>query len=132
MLLPVSSPAAAAWSVWDYSEKIATTDVPGDGSASVPAVIGEVPQGDLWLVDRIVVSTSPDDELTTARLYVDYVDQGHLIDGTRSGGFDVADNASPMQLREGTSLLCVWQDAQNPALATIRVQLTILRQLSPA
>lgn len=125
MWLPVSTASAAAWVLWDFRQETLSSDPADAGSCSVQ--LGPVPQDELWLIDRMVVSSDSAAD-TTAGVFLDTVDPTRAIDGTTVGNFDVADLASPIQVPGGTTLVCAWQGASDDATGVMRVQYQVMRK----
>jgi hypothetical protein len=124
--LPQATAVASRWQVWDYAKKVVRSNLPAAGgkcSAQLPAVPGD----ELWFVDRIRVmsdSTTP----TIAYCYSGTPDvDDNVEDGTLTGNFDVADNASPMALLPTEQLTVVWTGASNGTIGRLRVQITVMR-----
>ncbi|MFT3873439.1 MAG: hypothetical protein QM714_12480 [Nocardioides sp.] len=65
---------------------------------------------------------------TAARLYLDSIAPAGVLDGSRAGNFDVADQGSPIQVPGGSVLICQWTGADNNAVGTMRVQYVVLKQ----
>ena len=63
-----------------------------------------------------------------ATRYVDLVEPTRALDGTRSGNFDVADEAAPIQLPGASTLFCQWTGADPGAIAHLNVQATIMKR----
>lgn len=83
-----------------------------------------VPLDTSWQLERVVVS-STSSLPTRAYLFTDLADPRHLLDGTNSGNFDVADNTTPVTVGAGLALLVVWLGAADGAVGTVRVQGTL-------
>jgi hypothetical protein len=104
---------------------VLTTPAAAGGLATVE--LAQVPHDERWLLDRAVVqcdSTTP----TVAFLYLNDIEDRGVLDGTRVGNFDVADNTQPILLDGGGVLKVQWQGASNGAKGTARLQLRILKQ----
>lgn len=125
MFLPVSTASARDWQLVDFQQRALVSEPAAAGVCRVQH--GPVPQDELWLVDRMVVSTDST-TATTASLYVDAIDPARMIDGSQSGNFDVADLAAAIQLAGGTILLCEWTRATAGARGTLRLQYQLLRK----
>lgn len=69
-----------------------------------------VPLGYVWEVERAVVSTNSVG-LTTARVYINSVDQRNLRSGTDAGNFDEAEYSPPIRLASGERIVIVWSNA---------------------
>lgn len=123
--LPIQLAPAAAWLIQDYRRTVVTSSPAAGGIAQ--AQLPQVPQDELWLVERIVVRCTSA-ATTAARLYLDQITDANILDGSRSGNFDVADQGSPIQVPGGSVLLCQWTGADNGAIATLRVQIVVLKQ----
>lgn len=123
MLLP--SAYAPNWYLHDFRQAVIYSQPAAGGLAT--AMLAQVPHAELWLLDRIVVQ-SDSATATAAFLYLDQVDDRNVLDGTRVGNFDVADQSQPIQLPGSSRLLVQWQGASNGAVGTARVQLRLLRQ----
>jgi hypothetical protein len=116
---------AGSWGLADFGQA-SKSDVAGvDGSIEVS--FDQVPDGELWLVDRMVVSCDSAAR-TRALVYAGVVDVRALRDGTESGNFDVADMASPIQLRTGDQLVVAWSSATPGAAGVAFAQWTVLRR----
>lgn len=124
-ILPVPAPSSAAQWVFDDYGQDYDSAVAAGGVCEVD--FGPVPQDQLWLLERVVVScTSP--AATSCTLYADTIDPSRALDYTPAGNFDVSDEACPVQLETGTTLLVVWSGATNGARGTARIQYRILRR----
>lgn len=124
MNLPSSN--GTSWYVHDYRQSYLTS-APASAEGVCQVELPQVPQDELWFIERLVVSS--DSELRTqARLYLDAIEPARMLDGTRSGNFDVADQASPILIPGASLLLCQWTGATPDARGTLRAQLTILKQ----
>ncbi|HSX68134.1 hypothetical protein [Nocardioides sp.] len=125
MYLPEPSSSASAWAVSDYRQRTGRTQPAAGGVCQLD--FGQVPEGELWLVERVVVSCDSSTP-TAAFLYDTSVDDSRVLDGTRVGNFDVADNNSPIQVASGTTLVVAWDGASNGAIGQARVQYVVLRK----
>lgn len=125
MWLPTSTAPGAQWQLYDFKQVTLTSEPAAEGRALVQH--GPVPQDELWLIDRMVVSSDSITD-TSAGVYVDTVDPGRAIDGTTVGNFDVADLAAPIQLAGGVALVCAWDNAAAGAVGTLRLQYQVLRR----
>lgn len=125
MQLPQQGAVASQWAVWDYTIKTVHSPPAAGGFAllSLPAV----PDNELWFVDRARISSNSTTP-TFLYLYDSIVDDDHVIDGSYSGEFDVADNASPILLLPTTTLIARWVGASAGAIGRARVQMTIMRK----
>lgn len=123
MLLPTAY--APNWYLHDFRQQVIYSQPAAGGLAT--ASLPEVPYDELWLLDRIVVQ-SDSASATAAFLYLDQVDDRNVLDGTRVGNFDVADQAQPIQIPGSSRLLVQWQGASNGAVGIARVQLRLMRQ----
>ena len=131
MFLPKSVTTAAEWQLIDFQQRALVSE-PAAAAGTCRAQHGPVPQDELWLVDRMVVSTdSTLSTNSTASLYIDAVDPARMIDGSRSGNFDVADLAAAIQLPGGTILICEWEGVSTGARGTLRLQYQLLRKPTP-
>ncbi len=126
MLLPRAAPGAAGLYLADYGQR-ALSSQPAGATGSMVVQFPTVPDGEVWLVDRFVVS-STSTSATRARLYVDTADPSRLLDGSDAGNLDVADNSSPIQLLAGTALVIVWSGASLGAVGTARAQWSVMRR----
>jgi hypothetical protein len=66
---------------------------------------------------------------TTMRLYLDYVQDKGLRDGSSAGNFDVADWAMGLMVAPSRSLVAQWAGCSAGAVATLTVQANILRRI---
>lgn len=82
-----------------------------------------VPLGYVWEVERIVVS-STSVAATTARVYVNAVDQRNLRSGTDAGNFDEAEYDPPIRLAGGEILMIRWSsaDANSRGFAELQIK----------
>jgi len=126
MFVPVQQLDASSWALADYAQAAAAADV---DAGTITVTFEQVPDGELWLVDRIVVSCT---STTATRALVydgDPSDPRRIWDGTQSGNFDAADNASPIQLPAGSQLVVVWSDEPDPgSRGTAFAQWAIMRR----
>lgn len=127
-ILPEPSNPSDQWSLSDYRQTPATSaPAPASGVASV--IFGPVPDNELWLLDRISVSCTSA-AVTVCTLYLDLVDPQHALDYTPSGNYDIADEASPIQIPSSSSLIVQWTGASLGAVGSARTQMRILRRAS--
>ena len=125
MYLPQQSAVASKWAVWDYAIKTVYSPAASGGAAQLS--LPTVPDNELWFVDRARISTNST-SATFLYLYDSIVDDDHAIDGSYSGEFDVADNASPILLLPTTTLIARWVGASAGSIGRMRAQLTIMRR----
>ncbi|NUP79746.1 MAG: hypothetical protein HOV96_19595 [Nonomuraea sp.] len=125
MLLPTPNPAVSRWNVWDYVKKTASSLPAVNGSCL--AALPPVPDGELWFVDRLRVMCNSTSN-TIAYVYANgSLADDFVEDGTLTGNFDVADNASPLLLLTGEPLTIQWTGASAGAVARLRAQITVMR-----
>jgi hypothetical protein len=123
--LPAPLPSGAgSWVVTDYRPLTLTSAPAQDGTAL--AVAPQLELGELWLVDRAVVSCTSTTE-SVARVYENAAAPGFLLSGTASGNFDEADYPTGMLVQSGGQLLIVWTQASDGAVGTARLQVRVLR-----
>ncbi len=128
LFLPTPVGAAVPWSLYDFRQRqLDSAPAGGDGICEVE--LPQTPQDELWLIDRIVVQCSSA-AATEARLYLDLVDSTRILDGTRSGNFDVADEAAAIQLPGASTLICQWTGADPGAVARLRIQASVMKRAS--
>lgn len=125
MYLPQSSPVASRWYLWDYAKRTARSLTPAAGG-KCSAVLPPVPENELWFVDRLRVM-SDSTTATIAYCYSGLIDDDGVEDGTLTGNFDVADNASPLALLPQEQLTVVWSGASDGAVGRLRAQITVMR-----
>lgn len=113
------------WFVHDFRQVYVKSQAAAGGLATTQ--LEQVPERELWIVQRAVVQCTSATK-TEARLYLDSIDASRILDGTRAGNFDVADEASGIQIPGGSILLCQWSGAADGAIGTMRAQLMILRR----
>lgn len=126
MILPVQTPSSSRWQVQDY-DTASSTSAPASAAGRAEVTFTQVPDGELWMIERIVVITTSA-AATTAEIYNTSERDDRLREFTPNGNADVADMASPMQLRSGEQLLVVWSGATAGAIATCNLQYTVLRR----
>lgn len=79
-----------------------------DGTGTAQALLGPVPAGQQWRLERIIVSSTSSSS-TKARVYADSTDPGHYLDpGTSTGNLDVAEYQYPPILLTGETLIVQW------------------------
>lgn len=117
--LPVYTGSATAWQLVDFLNVQLRSDPAAGGRASIDA--GQLDPDEMWLVDHMVVwcDSAP---ATTVRLYESMADPLRLLDGSRTGNFDVADWPSGLQVRPSTSLLAVWEGAGQGSRGVLTLQ----------
>lgn len=125
MQLPTQAPALSKWSLWDYGLKIWTSQ-PATAAGVALIELDQVPDNELWLVDRIMISCTSAVDSAFA-LYRDQVALGNRVDWTDLGNDNVADEAASPVLPPATSLLAQWTGADPASVGTITLQWTILR-----
>lgn len=129
MFLPVQSSAAGGWSLWDFRQETLSSPQATASGQQLYVTLGPVPQDELWLINRLVVSCDSSLD-TTAGVYLDVIDPARAIDGTDTGNFDVADYASPLQLPGATAMVCAWEGAAAGAQGILRAQYQVMRKPS--
>jgi hypothetical protein len=125
MRLPAQMGPASAWNVSDFGRKWVQTPAASGGTASVR--VATVPQDELWLVDWVRVSATPDLTTQDVRAYVCQDSEDFDVMGTASGHYDVADQNSALQFPGGTDILLVWKDMPDGAFGRGYVQWTVMR-----
>lgn len=125
MRLPAQMGPASAWTVADFGRKWVQTPPASGGTAAVR--VATVPQDELWLVDWVRVSATPAATTQDSRAYVCQDSTDFDVMGTSSGGYDVADQSSPLQFPGGTEILLVWEDMPTGAVGRGYVQWTVMR-----
>lgn len=123
-ILPQPVSHGPRWKLHDYKQVSRSAQAAADGTLRV--VMPQQPQDELWLITRMVV-WSDASGITSARVYLNSEDPTSLVDGTRAGNFDVADQASPIQMPGGSTLICVWEGADPGATGALLVQATVLK-----
>ena len=125
MRLPAQLGPASAWSIADFGRKWVQTPAATGGTASVR--VATVPQDELWLIDWVRVSATPDLTTQDVRAYVCQNTEEFDVMGTSSGHYYVADQNSPLQMEGGTDVLLVWKDMPDGAIGRGYVQWTVMR-----
>lgn len=125
-ILPEPGNPSDQWVLGDYRQTPAISSPAVAGVATV--AFGPVPDDELWLLDRITVSCTSS-TVTVCTLYLDVIDPQHALDYTPAGNYDIADEASPIQIPATSQLLVVWTGASNGARASARTQMRILRRI---
>jgi hypothetical protein len=124
--LPTQAPLAGKWQLWDYRVKRLRTPV-ADSNGQMLVSLDQVPSDELWLVDRMRVS-SDSVRRPEVTLYENDTEPNSVIDWTPAGRLDIADNSAPILLPAGTVLVIEWTGATPlSAVGYARVQWTILR-----
>lgn len=126
MILPVQTPSSSRWQVQDY-DQASGTSAPADATGRAEVDFAQVPDGELWMLERVVVSTTSA-AASTVKLYNSTEAPRALREFTPNGNADVADMASPMHLRSGEQLLAIWSGMTAGAIATCNIQYTVLRR----
>ena len=126
--LPVSvaQTSGAALQVIDYRTS-ALRSQPAPASGVVTLTFAQVPDGQLWRVERITV-TSTSSTNTTAVVYSGDLDTTNIVDGTASGNLDIADQLSPIVVDSTLSLTIAWSGVSVGALCTARIQYQIVQR----
>jgi hypothetical protein len=125
VILPAQQNAASKWVVADYGSTWAKSS-PSAGGQAV-ADVATVPPDELWLIDRIRVSST---STTPTASYVCLGDTTHDVEGTASGNYDIADESSPIQAPGGVDILQLWAAGSDGSVGTVYMQWTVLRQAS--
>ncbi|KAB2809305.1 hypothetical protein F9L07_19895 [Pimelobacter simplex] len=125
MQLPVAF--GPSWFLHEFRSDFLTTAPAAGGLAT--AELRQVPQDERWLLDRVVVQCTSTTQ-TVAFLYLNETEDRGVLDGTRVGNFDVADQSQPILLEGGARLIVQWRGASNGAIGHARLQLRILKQAS--
>lgn len=124
-ILPEPTSPLNQWNLDDYTQRAATSQPAAGGVAQV--AFGPVPDDQLWRLERIAVSCNSS-TATSCTLYLDLIDPAHALDYTPSGNFDISDEAAPIQLPTGSTLLVVWTNAAAGAIAVARAQWVVMRR----
>jgi hypothetical protein len=117
----------SAWVDADRFTRSASTKAAAGGTCAT--ILGPVPEGDLWLIERIVV-TCTSSTATTAIFYLDSISNANIVEGTQSGNLDFADENQPLEVDGARSLLAVWTGASNGAIGTVQAQIRVLRRVT--
>ncbi|HEY0119341.1 MAG TPA: hypothetical protein VGC04_11220 [Cellulomonas sp.] len=127
VILPQAvSGTAAGWTLTDFANPPQLVSAPAAGGTCRVA-LGALDLNERWSIDHAVVACSSPTP-TTVRWYADVADAAHLLDGSNSGNFDVADWPSGLQIPPGTSLLVVWSGAAAGAIGTVTLQGRVYRR----
>lgn len=118
---------ALAIAAGNYQFATATTPAAALSKASVGFPV--VPVGFLWLVQRISVY-SASSTLTNATVFLDTIDPTTMLDYTNNGNNDIADEASPIVIDEGHSLVCQWKGIADNATGTINIQYQLIQKVN--
>jgi hypothetical protein len=124
-ILPQPTSPNDQWILDDYAQRSAASPAAAGGVAQVQ--FGPVPDDRLWFLERLAVSCNSS-SATTCTLYLDIIDPTHALDYTPAGNFDIADEAAPIQLPTGSTLLVVWSNASAGAIGTARAQFVVMRR----
>lgn len=103
--------------------------VSAGGNGATTATFLTVHDNETWEISRAVVACTSSSD-TTATLYADDIQPSRILDASASGNLDTADNAAPLLVGPGETLLVVWQGASLGAVGTARVQGRLLRRRS--
>lgn len=125
MQLPTQAPALSKWSVWDYGLRIWTSAAAAANGVAL-IELGQVPDNELWLIDRIVISCTSSAD-SAFGLYRDAIALGNRLDWTDLGNDNIADESAPITVQPATVLLAQWTDADPASVGSITLQWTILR-----
>lgn len=126
MRLPFVSGPATQWVLYDYGRTFVDSDPAAGGQAI--AIVATVPGDELWMIDLVRVKTT--DEDTPGKAYVCMGDPSRDVSGTETGGYDVADQASPIQAPANTEVLIVWKGLADGLVGNAYVQWTRLKSAS--
>jgi hypothetical protein len=127
VILPYASGPATQWSLYDYGRKFLNADAAAAGGQAV-ATVATVPSDELWMVDLVRVKSADTDVTSTA--YICRDDPAYDISGTATGAYDVADQASPIHMPAGSTLLIVWKNIPTGLVPSAYVQWTVLKSTS--
>lgn len=119
VILPTPLPVAAAWHVHEW-RTVRASAIAEAGIATI--TLDQLGEGEQWLIDHAVITCSSSTP-TTLRLYDTQADELHLLDGSRAGGFDVADWPAGLLVPPGGCLIARWVGASAGARATLGLQL---------
>lgn len=125
VILPGSLPAPSGWTLADYRDVAGQAVADAHGVATVE--LDQLAGDEMWLIDHAVASCSGS-ALCELRLYAGAVADRALLDGSSRGNFDVADWSTGLRLQPATSLIARWTGASPGALATITLQVRVLRK----
>lgn len=126
---PGSQPAqttAAGQNLVDYQDLAKTSPAAGANGICTVA-FDPVPTGQLWLIDREVVSCTSA-AATVVFVYVGSlpVRSSELRDSSSSGNLDIADNSAPLQVAGSLQLIYVWEGATPGAIATAAITYRVM------
>jgi hypothetical protein len=125
-LLPTFVGTSSSWQLVDPALTPSWSSQPAAGGVA-RIDCGQLPEGELWLIDRAVVTCTSSTK-TALRLYDSAVDNQRLISGSAAGNFDEADYPAGLALRPSSALIAVWSNAADGSIATLRLQARQLRR----
>jgi hypothetical protein len=111
------------WRYVQTTRQALTTPAAANGICQVS--LGQVPDGEMWLVQRMSVQNTAVGVVFVA--YFGAIDPRQVADSTNAGDGDVADEHQPIVLNAGDELLCVWALCPNGAIGSINVQYQLFR-----
>lgn len=115
----------------DRRSLVAVTAPAGGAGATIYAVMDPVGADDLWEITRFTVSctsSTPTIAAHYAGASLGDATPANLLEGTKNGNLDFADEAAGVQLEGARSLLTVWTGASAGAVGTVRIQYRLLRR----
>lgn len=118
--------SAPLLTVLDY-RTIAKSSAPASAAGVATVTFDPVPDGCLWLVERITVVCSSS-AATKCMVYAGDPALSTFVDGTASGNFDTADEASPVLVDSNVSLTVQWTGATAGAVGTVRIQYQLVKR----
>jgi hypothetical protein len=126
--LPTPIPQASGWALSDWRTLRGTAITDSFGFA-VLNTLDVVPDGELWLVDRVVVSSNGA-LLTTVRLWDSTRGSGtDIVDGTDNPcRFAVAEYPNGLLFRSGSQPIATWSGGDSGQTCFFRAQLRVFRK----
>ena len=126
--LPVSvaTTSGVALQVIDYRTSSLRSG-PAPASGIVTLTFPQVADGQLWLVERITV-TSTSSTNTAAVVYAGDIDTVNVVDGTNSGNLDLADELSAILVDSTLALTIAWSGVSVGKICTARIQYQIVQR----
>jgi hypothetical protein len=123
--VPIQVAAASGWVLNDYLTMQRRSAPAAGGLCTV--TFDQLDPNERWLIDHAVITTTSS-TATVLRLYEGTIDPLSLLDGSGSGGFDVADWPNGLAVAPTQALIAVWTGASTGSTGTVTLQARVLRR----
>lgn len=125
-LLPTQGSTFNSWV--DIDRRIATLSVTQAGGVCL-ATFDQVPLDQQYLIERVAI-TNTSSSHTSCYLYNGPIEPNNVVDYSKFGNSDIADENSPILVPANSQLQAQWVGGNNGDIATITIQYRVQKQRS--